>query len=83
MGDSSNNKKKLLGVPIKINLDININGKSENVILTSSMIYIPSDEDTEDSLKSLETYPRIPTQKVRLPVDYLKSLKYKEVVNFF
>ena len=83
MGDSSNNKKKLLGVPIKINLDININGKSENVILTSSMIYIPSDEDTENSLKSLETYPRIPTQKVRLPVDYLKSLKYKEVVNFF
>lgn len=83
MGDFSDTKKRLLGVPIKINLDININGKSENVVFTSSMIYIPSDEDVEDSLKTLETYPRIPIQKVRLPMDYLKSLKYKEVVNFF
>ena len=83
MGDSSDTKKRLLGVPIKINLDININGKSENVIFTSSMIYIPSDEDVEHSLKTLETYPRIPIQKVRLPMDYLKTLKYKEIVNFF
>ena len=96
---------EITSISIKINLDININGTSEIIPLTSSMIYIPPEIPTkpffsfiaETNPKSgkkeeyvptvpdvpLEMYPRIPIRDITLPIHLLRTLKYKEIVQFF
>jgi len=88
-----------LGIPLKIILDINIQGKSEKIPLTSSLLYIPPEEPSSSIFTildtsvnkvneiipdvPLDTYPRIPIRQVRLPMERLNQLKYKEIVQFF
>jgi len=96
---------EITSISIKINLDININGTSEIIPLTSSMIYIPPEIPTkpffsfiaETNPKAgkkeeyvptvpdvpLEMYPRIPIRDITLPIHLLRTLKYKEIVQFF
>ena len=90
MDDNNLNKEKQnIGIPIKINLDININGKSEKIPLTSSLIYIPPPSVEEKSFFSFDSntdknkvdevsiIPDLPLETYpRIPIRYVELPVY-------
>jgi len=94
---STKNRKPILftnensSVSIKVNLDINIEGKSEKIPLTSSLLYIPPEEPTKNILQlssstdtsanpvvsPLPIIPDIPLETYpRIPLTYIRLPAY-------
>ena len=47
-------KERIIGIPVKINLDVNIDGTSTKIPLTSSLLYYPVFEEEKDEKKDNE-----------------------------
>ena len=83
--------KSIIGTPIKINLNVNIENKPINIILTSSILYYPetkTDDKTDDKTKqekqkelsTNEQYPLLPPVGVDYPINELIILPFKQMV---